>query len=171
MWGWGSMLRNIICVCVYLCVINECSGPFIMGVSEGQILFIWKGVYFLAVLEWIQSGKWAWEWKYRDKCENAGTANSMMCSCVVEFPAHPFLSVSWRCLGTPLWSPIPRRAHAMCSFSMFQFLIDYCWLLPCVMLSFHKTNNNTANYSVISNSHLLLEALKKCLGTSQRSSG
>ena len=45
-------------------------------VFEGQILFIWKGVYFLALLEWIQSGKWAWE--HRLKYENAESKRQIM---------------------------------------------------------------------------------------------
>ena len=142
----GQCLGTLyMCVCVSIWSMNA-QDHLLWEVFEGQILFIWKGVYFLALLEWIQSGKWAWE--HRLKYENAGTAKSMMCSCRVECSAHPFLSVSWRCLGTPLWSLIPRKAHTMCSFPMFQFLINYCWLFPCVMLSFHKTNNNMANFEI-----------------------
>lgn len=131
-----SMLRNIICVCVYLCVINECSGPFIMGVSEGQILFIWKGVYFLAVLEWIQSGKWAWVkiqgqmWKYRDsKFYDVQLCGWVSCPsiplCVLEMFGNPAM--------------VSNSKESSCYVLIFHVPVFNVYLfLPCVMLSFHR---------------------------------
>lgn len=171
MWGWGSMLRNIICVCVYLCVINECSGPFIMGslwrtntiYMKRCVLFSCVGVntiWEMSLGVKMQGQMW--------KCRDSKFYDVQLCGWV-SCPSIPLCVLEM--FGNP--TMVSNSKESSCYVLIFHVPVFNRLLLatPCVMLSFHKTNNNTANYSVISNSHLLLEALKKCLGTSQRSSG